>query len=56
MPWNGSGKEKFYFESEVAAMVFNAGELSIVEFGQNEILGACRTEQMSPHLISVRIR
>lgn len=36
-------------------MIFNAGELSLVEYGQNEILGSVRTEFMNPHLISVRI-
>ncbi len=36
-------------------MVFNAGELSLVEYGINEALGSCRTEHMSPHLISVRL-
>jgi intraflagellar transport protein 172 len=33
-------------------MVFNAGELSFVEYGVNEILASCRTEHMNPHLIS----
>ena len=32
-------------------MVFNAGELSLVEYGNNEILGTVRTEFMNPHLI-----
>lgn len=36
-------------------MIFNAGELSLVEYGQNEILGCVRTEFMNPHLISVRL-
>lgn len=36
-------------------MVFNAGELSLIEYGVNEILGSCRTEQMNPHSISVRL-
>lgn len=36
-------------------MVYNAGELSLVEYGQNDLLGSCRTEHMSPYLISVRI-
>lgn len=36
-------------------LVFNAGELSLVEYGVNETLGCCRTEHMSPHLISVRL-
>ncbi len=33
VPWNGSGKERFYFEIPSACMIFNAGELSIVEYG-----------------------
>ncbi|KAJ3395502.1 hypothetical protein HDU92_005616 [Lobulomyces angularis] len=53
--WIGSGNEKFYFENPRACMVFNAGELSLVEYGVNEILGSCRTEHMNPHSISVRI-
>ena len=36
-------------------MIFNAGELSLVEFGTNDLLTSVRTEFMSPHLISVRI-
>ena len=55
VPWAGGGHEKFYFDNEKVAMIFNAGELSLVEYGRNEILGACRTEHMSPHLISVRL-
>lgn len=36
-------------------MIFNAGELSLVEYGVNDLLTSVRTEYMSPHLISVRI-
>ena len=36
-------------------MIYNAGELSFVEYGRNEILGSCRTEHVSPHQISVRL-
>ena len=36
-------------------MIFNAGELSLVEYGVNDLLTSVRTEHMSPHLISVRI-
>ena len=36
-------------------MIFNSGELTLIEYGRNEILGSCRTEHMSPHLISVRL-
>uniref|UniRef100_A0A8D3EAU2 Intraflagellar transport protein 172 homolog n=1 Tax=Scophthalmus maximus TaxID=52904 RepID=A0A8D3EAU2_SCOMX len=54
--WPGSGgNEKFFFENETACMIFNAGELSLVEYSNNEILGPVRTEFMSPHLISVRL-
>ena len=35
--------------------MYNAGELILVEYGQNDLLGSCRTEHMSPYLISVRI-
>ncbi|KAI8848693.1 hypothetical protein BC829DRAFT_443633 [Chytridium lagenaria] len=55
IPWTGSGDEKFYFDNPQVCMVFNAGELSLVEYGVNEILGSCRTEHMNPHLISVRL-
>ena len=36
-------------------MIFNAGELSLVEYGENEILGMVRTEFMNPHLIRLII-
>ncbi|MEQ2313666.1 hypothetical protein AMECASPLE_004402, partial [Ameca splendens] len=56
VPWQGSGgNEKFSFENETVCMIFNAGELSLVEYSNNEILGSVRTEFMNPHLISVRI-
>lgn len=50
--WEGTSRnEKFYFETESVCMIFNAGELSLVEYGQNEILGSVRTEFMNPHLL-----
>ncbi|CAH1772611.1 unnamed protein product [Owenia fusiformis] len=56
VPWQGSGgNEKYYFDNENVCMIFNAGELSLVEYGSNEILGSVRTEFMNPHLISVRL-
>jgi len=51
----GSGKEKFFFDTPTACLIFNAGELSVVEYGSHEILGHCSTVHMSPHLISVRL-
>ena len=32
-------------------MIFNAGELCLVEYGCNELLGSVRTEFTNPHLI-----
>jgi intraflagellar transport protein 172 len=56
VPWSGAGgNEKFYFENVNVCMIFNAGELSLVEYGKNEILGSVRTEFMNPHLTSVRV-
>ncbi|XP_030838935.1 intraflagellar transport protein 172 homolog isoform X2 [Strongylocentrotus purpuratus] len=56
VPWqNTGGNEKFFFENENVCMIFNAGELTLVEYGANEILGCVRTEFMNPHLISVRL-
>ena len=53
--WRGSGKEKYDFSNPGVCMVFNAGELTLVEYGQNECLGSCRTEYMNPNLISARL-
>ena len=36
-------------------MIFNNGELTLIEYGQNEPLGNCRTEYMKTNLISARI-
>lgn len=54
--WPNSGRnEKFYFDNVNVCLIFNVGELSLVEYGENEILGSVRTEFMNPHLISVRL-
>ncbi|CAL1585627.1 unnamed protein product [Knipowitschia caucasica] len=54
VPWPGSGgNEKFFFENESVCLIFNAGELSLVEYGNNQVLGSVRTDFMNPHLISV---
>ncbi|KAL2652215.1 hypothetical protein R1flu_020343 [Riccia fluitans] len=55
VPWCGSGNEKFLLDHPSVCMVHNAGELSLVEYGCNEVLGTCRTEHLSPYLISIRI-
>ena len=56
VPWAGSGSEKYHFDNPQVCMIFNSGELTLVEYGRNEVLGSCRTEHMSPHLISVRLQ
>jgi len=48
-------KEKFFFDNENACMVFNSGELTIIEYGSTTPLEPLRTEHVSPHLLSVRI-
>jgi intraflagellar transport protein 172 len=55
LPWRGSGNEKFDFSNPNICMIFNAGELSIVEYGVNELIGTCRTENIHPNLISARL-
>lgn len=51
----GSKQERFYFENPNVCLIFNAGELSLVEYGDSFILGSVRTEFVNPHLISVRL-
>jgi intraflagellar transport protein 172 len=55
LPWRGSGNEKFDFSNPSICMIFNAGELSIVEYGVNEVIGTCNTENIAPNLISARL-
>lgn len=51
MLWRSGGKERFYFDCPSACVVFNAGELAVIEYGSNEIVGLCRTEYMNPRQI-----
>ncbi|CAG9856074.1 unnamed protein product [Phyllotreta striolata] len=56
VPWNNTGHhEKFYFENPTVCLVFNAGELTLIEYGDNDVLCSVRTEFANPHLISVRL-
>ncbi|XP_030372622.1 intraflagellar transport protein 172 homolog [Scaptodrosophila lebanonensis] len=56
VPWTASGRhERFYFENPTVCLIFNVGELSLVEYGDNHILGSVRTEFVNPHVISVRL-
>ena len=40
--WMGEADERFYFDNETVCMIFKAGELSLVEYGSNELLGSVR--------------
>ncbi|KAH7719861.1 IKI3 protein [Aphelenchoides avenae] len=53
--WSSGGNEKFYLDNDNVAMIINAGEISLVEYGRDEIAGWIRTEKVNPHLISVRL-
>lgn len=53
--WQSTGNEKYMFENESVCIVYQAGELSLIEYGQNEVLSSVRTEHLSTHLLSVRI-
>ena len=50
-----NGKEKFFFEYSSVCLIYCSGELSVVEYGKNEILGSVRTEAVNPQVVSVRI-
>jgi intraflagellar transport protein 172 len=56
VPWvSPHGSEKFSFDNPAVCLIFHAGELSLVEYGNNNILASVRTEFMNAHLISVRV-
>ncbi|KAL1502378.1 hypothetical protein ABEB36_007525 [Hypothenemus hampei] len=56
VPWNNPERnEKFYFENPNVCLVFNAGELTLIEYGNNDVLCSVRTEFVNPHLMSVRL-
>ncbi|PAA52772.1 hypothetical protein BOX15_Mlig006435g1 [Macrostomum lignano] len=55
VPWTGVGNEKFLFDYENVCVIFHDSTLSMIEYGQHQVLGSVRTENFNPHLISVRI-
>lgn len=54
--WRGGGNERFDMKNQNLCLIFNAGEVSIIEFGRNEILGTFRTEYINPNLISAKLK
>ncbi|CAD2220997.1 hypothetical protein, conserved [Angomonas deanei] len=55
VPWQLTGKESYVFDNPQVCMIFTAGELSLIEYGKNQLLGTCRTEERNAHRISVRV-
>lgn len=56
VPWSSSGNDKFIFENPRACMVFNGGELTVVEYGAaKQPLATLRTEYVSVNLVSLRL-
>ncbi|CAH8560325.1 unnamed protein product [Schistosoma turkestanicum] len=54
--WNSKNfNERFYFGYNKFCIIFGSGELYVVEYGVNEILGSIKTEFTTPLLISVRV-
>lgn len=48
-----AGGQKFLLENPAVCLVYQAGELSLIEYGKNDVLGAVRTDYVSAHLLSV---
>lgn len=46
----------FFFESEQICWVNNAGEVTVIEFGKNEIAGTFRSEYVKKRLVSSSVR
>ena len=55
LQWSPSGEEKFDFTNTNVCMVYNAGELTLIEYGNSQILGYCKTEYIHSNLISARL-
>ncbi|KAF7494559.1 Intraflagellar transport protein -like protein [Sarcoptes scabiei] len=46
---------RFNFDYENFVIITTAGEIHVIEIGQNQILGSIRTDFISTHLISIRV-
>lgn len=53
--WHGNGSEKYIFDNPAACIIYFAGEVSIVEYGNDEVLGSIRTSFTSSHVLSLRV-
>ncbi|CCW70318.1 unnamed protein product [Phytomonas sp. Hart1] len=55
VPWRFTGRETYSFDNPKVCMVFTTGELCLIEYGQNTLLGTYRTTERNAHRISVRL-
>lgn len=53
--WQTTDKEFFNFDNPNLCLIQNISELAIIEFGNNEISGFCRSEYINNKTISARI-
>lgn len=53
VPWAGTGQERFVFDYPQVCLIDQGGEVSIVEYGRDDIVGTCRAAQLTA--LSVRL-
>ncbi|KRY41446.1 Intraflagellar transport protein -like protein [Trichinella spiralis] len=53
--WQSAGNEKYYFEFENVCLVFNAGEVILIEYGIDSVLFSVKMTKINPCIISVRV-
>lgn len=53
--WNFTGNEKYDFNNSGVCLVYVNGEIAVIEFGNNDIVGYCRTDYSHPNLVSAKI-
>lgn len=55
IPWRNGAGEKYIFDNPNACVIHSAGELFVVEYGIDDVLGSVRTSFTSSHVVSLRI-
>lgn len=55
VPWHSTGEEKYDFNNCNTCLVYVNGEIAVIEFSNNEIVGYFRTEFSHPNLVSAKV-
>ena len=55
VPFNSTGTEKFDFNNYNSCLVYSTGEIAVIEYGNNEIIGYFKTDYTHQNLISAKI-